>query len=63
MKSAFNGGLQGLTDWKSNVPYSLDSFQRHIYRKPDQQEELKGNTTRYACNTNKPIPAYGGGIA
>ena len=63
MKSAFEGGLQGLPDWKSHVPYSQDSFQRHIYRKPEQQEELKGHTTRYASNRGKLIPAYGGGTA
>ena len=63
MKSAFEGGLQGLPDWKSHIPYSQDSFQRHIYRKPEQQEELKGHTTRYASNKNKLIPAYGGGTS
>ena len=62
MKSAFEGGLQGLPDWRSNVPYSLDSYQRHIYRKPEQQAELRGNITRYASNRTKAVPACGGGM-
>ncbi len=62
MKSAFDTSLQpNVPDWKANIPYSKDSFQRHVYRKPHQHEELKGDTTRYACNKAKQIPAYGGG--
>ncbi|CAH1778395.1 unnamed protein product [Owenia fusiformis] len=46
-------------DWRSNVPYTLDSCKRWSYQKPNQQAILKENTTRYGCNKNKTIPVAG----
>ncbi|XP_035682248.1 testis-expressed protein 26-like isoform X1 [Branchiostoma floridae] len=46
-------------DWKSQVPYSLDSFMRYTYRRPVQEPQLKENTTRYGCNSKKMVPAHG----
>ncbi|XP_013421037.1 testis-expressed protein 26 [Lingula anatina] len=55
MKNAFDVSK----DWKSQVPFTLDSSTRYSYQQPNQQPELQGNTSRYGCNRNKLVPASG----
>ncbi|ELT93374.1 hypothetical protein CAPTEDRAFT_212919 [Capitella teleta] len=46
-------------DWKSRIPYTLDSSTRETYQEPHQQPELKNETKRYASNSKKHITASG----
>ena len=48
-------------DWKGRVPYTLDSSTRYSFQKPDQTQELKGQTTRYGSNKQKHVSALGVG--
>ena len=40
-------------DWKSDVPFTLDSDIRLNFTKPVQQEELKNPVGRYTSNRDK----------
>jgi hypothetical protein len=46
-------------DWKSRIPYTIDSSSRDAYQEPVQQPELRNKTKRYASNAKKHISASG----
>ncbi|XP_076816528.1 uncharacterized protein LOC143462296 isoform X2 [Clavelina lepadiformis] len=46
-------------DWKLSIPRPAVTTVRRTYPLPEQQPELKGNTSRYGCNKNKGIAALG----
>lgn len=40
------------SDWRSNVPYTLDSNQRISYQQPNQAPTLSNNTDRFGHSAN-----------
>ncbi|XP_074651528.1 testis-expressed protein 26-like [Tubulanus polymorphus] len=46
-------------DWKSKVPFTLDTSTRYSYQSPEKIVPLQGNVSRYGCNRQKHKSAFG----